>query len=177
MKKIVSTCLVVLLLLNVMGYYVVFMGMKYKNSVQIAERLDTNNYREAETITIKFPLSIPYFGDTGFERVSGEIEHQGEYFQLVKQKLEKDTLYIVCIKDVKRKHIQKALTAYVKTFSGKAAESTNAKTIPNFIKDYVSTSFNLGAFATGWSATVVYYFVPVSFSNPYSTNTAPPPKS
>jgi hypothetical protein len=176
MKNAISICLAAVLLLNVLGYYAVFMGMKYKNSVEMTQRLDTDNYREAETVTIKFPLSIPYFGDTGFERVTGEIEHQGEYFQLVKQKLEKDTLYIVCIKDVKRKHIQKALTEYVKTFTGKAAENTHAKTIPSFIKDYVPTSFDLGASAAGWSATVVYFFVPVPFSNPYFTDTAPPPK-
>ena len=35
----------------------------------------------------------------GYERVNGEFEHNGEFFKLVKQKLENDTLNIVCIKD------------------------------------------------------------------------------
>ena len=176
MKKAVSIFLVVLLLLNVMGYYGLFLGLKYKNSLQVTQRLNADDYHEAETVTIKIPLTIPYYGDTEFERVDGEIEHNGEFYRLVKQKLEKDTLHIVCIKDVKRKHIQQAITEYVKTFADQSADRSHTKTISSFIKDYISTSFNLDASATGWSFIIPYHTVEKSISNPYFSSPSPPPK-
>lgn len=176
MKKAVSILLVVLLLLNVMGYYGLFLGLKYKNSLQVIERLNANDYNPSETITIKVPLAIPYYGDTEFERVDGEIEHHGEFYRLVKQKLEKDTLHIVCIKDVKRKHIQEALTEYVKTFSDQSTDRSHTKTIQPFIKDYVATSFNMESFATGWKLTIAYHHGEQLFSNPFFSIPSPPPK-
>lgn len=177
MKKVVSIFLVVLLLLNVMGYYGLFLGLKYKNSVQVTQRLNADDYQDSETITLKVPLAIPYYGDTEFERVDGEIEHNGEFYRLVKQKLEKDTLYIVCIKDVKSKHIQEALTEYVKTFTDHSADRSHTKTIQSFIKDYVPTSFNLDSSATGWNLTILHPFIlKDSFSNPYFSIPSPPPK-
>ncbi len=176
MKKAVSVFLVVLLLLNVMGYYGFFLGLKYKNSLQVTERLNADDYTESETITIKVPLAIPYFGDTEFERVDGEIEHNGEFYRLVKQKLEKDTLHIVCMKDIKSKHIQEALTEYVKTFADQSADRSHTKTIQSFIKDYVSTSFNLESSSAGWKLKIAYPQGGHSFSNPYFTILSPPPK-
>jgi hypothetical protein len=153
MKNIVSIFLVILLLLNVMGYYGLFLGLKYKNTVDITQRLDSENYAESETLTIKVPLAIPYYMDTGFERLNGEFEHQGEFYRMVKQKLEKDTLHIVCIRDVKSKHIKQALADYVKTFGHYPGAGKHVKTVFGFIKDYIPAGFKLASSATGWNTT------------------------
>src|SRR5687767_15064229 len=114
MKKLTSYVLVLILLLNVMGYYGIFIGLKYSHSTSINQKLDDLQYNESHTVTLKVPLTIPYYGDTEYQRVSGEIEHGGEVYRLVKQKYEKDTLYIVCIRDVQGKRIKQALADYVK---------------------------------------------------------------
>lgn len=176
MNKVVSICLVSLLLLNVMGYYGVFLGVKYQNTQEFIQRLDAELYQESETMTIKIPLSIPYYAETEYERLDGEIEHEGEFYRLVKQKFEKDTLHIVCIKDVKRKHIQKALKDYVKTFADHSADRPHGKTIPSFIKEYFSASFHLDASATGWSL-MLYQAVAEEISQePYLSSPSPPPE-
>ncbi len=176
MTKGVSILLVVLLLLNVMGYYGVFVGLKYQHSLEITEKLDSEHYTRSETITFRIPLAVPYYGDTGYERINGEIEHGGEFYRLVKQKLEKDTLYIVCIKDAKGRHIQKALKDYVKTFADQSTERSGAKTLPAFIKDYVPSSFSLFASAAGWSAVLGCGQVDDALSNPFITSATPPPE-
>lgn len=176
MKKVVSILLVVLLLLNVMGYYGFFLGLKYQHSQQITQRLDSENYNQSETVTFRIPLAVPYYGDTGYQRVNGEVEHRGEFYRLVKQKLQKDTLYIVCIKDVRGKHIQKALKDYVKTFADQSAEKSGAKSLPSFIKDYMPTSFTLFASAGGWSAVLHRAEVVDTLVSPYSTSIKPPPE-
>lgn len=177
MKKAVSIFLTAILLLNVMGYYGLFLGLKYENSLDITQRLDADDYTRDETITLKIPLNIPYYGDTDFERVDGEIEHEGEFYRLVKQKFERDTLYIVCMKDIKSKQIKKALNKYVKTFTDQSADHSGAKTIPSFIKDYITTSFNLNASAAGWCLTLVYYTDEVKSFTLYFSNYSPPPEA
>jgi hypothetical protein len=79
----------------------------------------------SETVTLKVPVAIPYLQNTDFERVNGEFEHNGEFFRLVKQRFASDTLYIVCIKDTRSKHIKQALAEYVKTFSDHPVTSTS----------------------------------------------------
>lgn len=176
MMKVVSILLVVLLLLNVMGYYGFFLGLKYQHAQELTQRLDSENYSKSETVTFRIPLVVPYYGDTGYQRVNGEIEHHGEFYRLVKQKLQKDTLYIVCIKDVRGKHIQKALKDYVKTFADQSAEKSGTKNLPIFIKDYVPASFSLFASAHGWSLVLYYHEVNGFLSNPFSGSLTPPPK-
>jgi hypothetical protein len=176
MKKVVSLFLALLLLLNVLGYYGIFLGLKYSNSRQVTQRLDADNYTQSETVTLKIPLTIPYYGDTDFERVDGEIQHQGEFYRLVKQKLEKDTLHIVCIRDVKSKHLQQALEEYVKTFADQSGDRSNTKTSYSFIKDYIEARFDLEDSAKGWSLMLHYYDVENSFSTPGLAFPTPPPK-
>lgn len=177
MKKVVSIFLVVLLLLNVMGYYGLFLGLKYKNTLQVTQRLNADNYHESETITIKIPLTVPYYGDTDFQRVDGEIEYEGQFYRLVKQKLAKDTLHIVCIRDTRAESIHEALTDYVKTFADQSADRSNTKTIQSLIKDYVPASFSLDPSSTGWTSTLHYACLKDFSSDPYIAFSSPPPES
>jgi len=177
MKKVVSIFLVVLLLLNVMGYYGLFLGLRYKNTLQVTKRIDADNYSASETVTIKIPLAIPYYGDTDFARVEGEIEYEGQIYRLVKQKLERDTLHVICIQDAKAKHLEEALAEYVKTFADQSADCSNTRTIQSFIKDYAPASFSLDAAADGWAELLHFKTVDSSDSRPYLTFPSPPPKS
>lgn len=176
MKRTVAILLILLLMLNVVGYYGFFAGLKYHNALQANQRLDNDLYDESDAITLKVPLSIPYYGNTDFERVNGEIEHNGEFYRLIKQKFSNDTLYIVCIKDLDSKRIHGALVQYVKTFSDQT-DDDNTQTIPSFIKDYVSTSFRLGTATAGWSLGLSYPVVENPTFNLYLTHNSPPPEA
>lgn len=176
MKKLTAYALVLLLLLNVMGYYGVFIGLKYSHSASINQRLDDAQYDESHTVTLKVPLSIPYYGDTDFQRLSGEIEHNGEIYRLVKQKYEKDTLYIVCIKDVESKRIKQALTDYVKNFSEHSSDQPS-KTVPSFIKDYITADFSFGPATTGWTRDIPFGLTEQKVKTIPLTAISPPPEA
>jgi hypothetical protein len=152
------------------------MGLEYKNSRHLAQRLDAGFYHDNETVTLKIPLSIPYYPDTDFERVDGEIEHNGDFYRLVKQKLHQDTLHIVCIRDEQRSVVKQALADYVKTFADQSADRSQHSKIPPFIKDYLSTAANLSELTTGWSAIIVASGYEDSVSTPYLSFSAPPPR-
>ena len=109
MKKVTSICLMILLMLNIMGYYGFFLGLEYKNARHLSQRIDSGFYHDGETITLKIPMAIPYYPNTDFERVEGEIEYNGGNYRLVRQKYYQDTLHIVCIRDHQGTVLKQAL--------------------------------------------------------------------
>jgi hypothetical protein len=161
-RKPASILLIGVLLFNVFGYYGLFLGLKLKTAQDITARLDAEAYAPAETFTLKMPMSVPYHVDQNeFERVDGEIEHQGEYYRLVKQKFSNDTLYVVCFVDKQSKNINRTFNDYVKTFSDKQADQkSNDKSLQNLIKDYIATSITVETSNEGWSNELYSYFTP-----------------
>jgi hypothetical protein len=113
-----------------------------------------------------------------YERVTGEIEHNGAYFTLVKQKLQNDTLYIVCIKNHDREKLANALGDYVKTFTDKPADSHShqAKTIPGFIKDFLPSKISLESSVAGWMLAYHYQHSSNTCNSAYLSINSPPPR-
>ncbi len=155
------------------------MGLRYKTSQDLVQRLDRLDYSDDETVTLKVPMAIPYHIDSEeYERVDGEIEHQGEFYRLVKQKLEKDTLYIVCIKDKEGKRLNKALADYVKTFTDKPTNAShhNTNVTSTFIKDYLPQSFSVENSSMGWTQEVGVSSSPVVLLSSFSVSIVHPPE-
>jgi hypothetical protein len=158
MKKAYSVFLVIIILFNVMGYYGLFLGLTFKNTHDMLRRLDADAYRDTETVTIKVPLAVPYLMNTDFERVNGEVEFQGGFYRLVKQRFVHDTLYIVCIKDIAGKRIKQALAGYVSTFGHQPGEGKHTTcTIPAFIKDYLPSACHLVPVSKGWITFLTFH--------------------
>lgn len=157
MKKSLSILLIGILALNVFGYYGIFLGMQYRNDRAMRKAFDSDSYDQSREITIKVPVSIPYMPDQpDFERVNGKFEYQGEFYRLVKQRYSKDTLTVVCIRDIEHKKIDRVLTDYIKTFADKAPEnSPSSKITLSFLKDYLTTAFSIRSLSSGWAALIV----------------------
>lgn len=179
MKTAISIFLVVLILFNVIGFYGLIVGLSYKAKHEIARRLDSEKYHREETITLKVPMAIPYYsGNEEYERVEGEIEHEGEFYRLVKQRIVHDTLYIVCIKDNVSKNIKQALSDYVKTFTDKPIDKPlKGKSQISFAKDYLPTTFTISDEDTsGWKRSVSWVSADVFYQNRPKPVFGPPPK-
>ncbi len=151
-KRTITLILLIVFLLNVVGYYGVFVGLRFSSEVAMRQQFDAENYDQQE-VTIKVPITIPYATDSReFERVDGEFEHEGQVYRLVKQKLQSDTLYIVCVKDQQTQTINQALADYVKSYTDKpinAKQST--KTVAQFAKDFISFTTSLERVTYGWN--------------------------
>ncbi len=158
LKRFITIALVCIILLNTIGYFGVFLGLHIQNDVSMTRALDSDRYDPSNTITLKVPVSIPYMPDQSeFERVHGQFKHNGELYRLVKQRYAKDTLTVVCVKDIKHKQIDQALSDYVKTITDKQTDpKPTAKTVISFIKDYLPTSFEVGSTTEGWTLSVSY---------------------
>jgi hypothetical protein len=178
-KKPLTLILLVLFLLNVLGYYGVFVGLQVKSGQTMRDRFDAENYSAEQEVTIKVPITIPYASDSrGYERVDGEFEHKGHVYRLVKQKLQSDTLFIVCIKDNQAAKINQALADYVKTFTDKPVNSKRGSTFSfQFSKDFLSNIIEIKSSASGWNA--LFSFVRVTDTYLFISQdcTSPPPRS
>jgi len=142
--------------MNTMGYYAIFMGMEYKNSVAMTERLDADQYDESQTMTIEIPVTVPYMpDDSDFKRVDGIFECKGEFYRLVKQKYAKETLTVVVIRDTENKRINEAMSDYVMSFTDSGDDQDSAGITFSFIKDYIPQTFAIIQSSMGWQKDVV----------------------
>lgn len=167
------------MLFNALGFYGLLQGLRYKSMLDLVQRLDDHQYSVDETVTLKIPITIPYQLDTeDYKRVDGEIEHNGEFYRLVKQKFDRDTLYIVCIKDQTGKRINQALTDYVKTFTDNPMQGKQpSKSLPTFIKDFIPTSMQIFHVCDGWNYSVGGESLERFFYNRSLVVVTPPPQS
>jgi len=125
-KRVLSIALIVLFLFNVIGYYGIYVAMLQQARTALNEKIDNDQYKDDQTITIKIPLTLPY-------------PTQQDEYKLVKQKYSSDTLYVVCIKNVEEKKAFNVFSDLVKLSTDQASSTShnqNSKTIVSIIKDY-----------------------------------------
>lgn len=178
MRKFSSIALAFLILLNVLGYYGIFVGLGYKNTRELTRQLDNDRYDESNTVLIKVPIAVPYAGNSDYERVDGDFTHGGQVYRLVKQKLSNDTLFVVCIKDERGTAINRAFADYVKTFSDKSPDSkSNQRDQFSFIKEYVVRDVAGTVSATSsWERDVVASVPAAVFIDTYTSSLVHPPE-
>jgi hypothetical protein len=128
------------------------MGLRYQAKSEMIARLDSRNYSVDETITLKIPFALPYWMDSrAYERVDGEFQYKGEFYKLVEQKLEKDTLYIVCIKDAGEKKLFHVMSDFVKLSNDLPTSAQKTiKLLGSLMKDYVTSAQTEIVMSQGW---------------------------
>ena len=142
MKRIFSIFMVFIFLFNGIGYYgLIYLTRKHLQADMLT-RLDAGNYTDSQTVTLKIPLSLPYQlnANADYERVNGSFRYQEEFYKLVKQKLSGDTLYIVCLRDYKEKHLNTVVTDFIKITHALPASSKALKLLHFFVKDFEASA-------------------------------------
>jgi hypothetical protein len=137
-KKPAALFLLNIFLFNVVGYYGIYIGLVHKADRTANHEIENNSYDQSQTITIKIPLTLPYPVQGEFERASGDFEHQGEFYKLVQQKYENDTVYIVCLKNTEKKHAMSVLKDMVKQTTDQSSSSNHqgSKILSGLLKDF-----------------------------------------
>ncbi len=178
MRRIAAISLLFLFLLNIIGYYGVFLGLKYNLAQQVVDNLDANNFNSQDLVEFQIAVSLPYMPDqANYERVDGLIEVEGKYYRLVKQRYAGDTLHLVCLPDNDQQKIHKAIEDYVSTFT--APDASQGKQIDlskSLSKDYFVSKTMMEKSASGGSYTVEQSDYVVSNYSCYLSVLAPPPK-
>ena len=109
--------------------------MQHKADVQLEARLDKNLYDESQLIELKLPIHLPYQTSwAAYERYDGEINLNGTLYKYVERKVSDDTLYLKCLPNTKKMHLETAKDDYFKNTNDLAQnnnsqKSGNSKTI------------------------------------------------
>lgn len=157
MKRLVSILLLLIFLFNVGGYYIVFIGLHHRSDQLLAKKIEADLFHDDELVELKIPVTLPYpIQQNGFERVDGKFEHNGTYYKLIKQKLENDTMYIVCIRDVQSKQIADTLKDYVAKTNDLPLNSKSLNLFGKFLKDFESVETGLPHQVGGWSSEITF---------------------
>src|SRR5690349_7689894 len=114
MRKFLALIVLVVFLFNTVGYYFAYQTIRSRSNTLLSARFDTDQYQAEEVVTTKLPLAIPYQSTTEYQRAHAAFEHQGEFYRLVKQKIENDNLYVVCYRDHTEKKLSSLLSDFVK---------------------------------------------------------------
>ncbi len=132
-------------LFNVGGYYLVFWGMGVQAKKELLTRLDADRYSSSDAIVLTLPLSMPYPVHTGdYKRVDGDFTYEGQHYRLVKQKVENDTLFIVCVRDYESTKLANALNEYTKAANNLPAGTKQALSfLGQLYKGFNTTEFSI----------------------------------
>jgi hypothetical protein len=98
LKKIASILLIVILLVNAVGYRFIISYMEDRANHNMIARLDNNEYDEKELIELSAPLDLPYFTNwQHFERCDGQVTINGKVYNYVARKYENNVMRYKCI--------------------------------------------------------------------------------
>ena len=149
MKKLTAIFLIIIFLFNIGGYRLWFYFEQQRSDKNVEVLLDKEQYNEAELLTIKMPLSLPYQSDTReFERVSGEINFNGKIYKYVKRKIEKGELVLLCLPDKDKMQLEKAQEDFFKNTNDLAQNDNSKKpdsktiSLKNILSDYYQDLFS-----------------------------------
>ena len=145
LKKTIAIFFLVMFLFNVAGYHVVFWALRSQAKNDLLHRLDADAYSSEEVVVLTVPVSLPYpVHDAEYERANGEVEYNGEYYHLVKQKVENDTLFMVCVKDHQQKRLDRTMNEYTNLTNNLPASSKHTLDLMGkLFKDFTTTVFTV----------------------------------
>ena len=178
LNRIVSILLLLVFLFNVGGYYLVFLGLHHRSDVLLSKQIDANQVSDQDLIELKIPVALPYpLQQTGFERADGKFEHRGNFYKLVKRKYEKDTLYVICLRDTATKRLATAFKDYVSKTNDLPVNSENTLTFfGKFLKDFEGAESSSIQHGQGWVSVIHFEDPTFNLHNTVPRLHTPPPK-
>ncbi|MGG7661046.1 hypothetical protein [Dyadobacter sp. BHUBP1] len=154
MRRIISILLLGLLLYNMVGYSIVYLSEE-RHTISAAGKDLVEQAAGSADIVIKVPVAVPYQTNWDApEPVQGQIEHEGQFYQMKSQQLINDTLYVHCefdqtardrFSDLASK-INDQVTGHA-TGSQSDAHSTILK---NFLKEYMTAGRQYVFYVLEW---------------------------
>jgi hypothetical protein len=121
-------------LFNLTGYFLLQAYIKSSDN-DLIKQLDEHQYDEAQLVEIKIPIRLPYATDEAeYQRIDGEIEFSGTYYNYVKRKISRDTLYVLCLPNKSKTRIVSAGNKLIKHVNDAPASEKNEEGSKKLIK-------------------------------------------
>lgn len=130
-------------LFNLAGYQLVIGYLQQQEDSRLVTQLDQNEYSNDELISIKTPLTLPYYTNSEqYERVDGTIEMEGIEYRYVKRRVFNDSLELLCLPNWGKEQLQSAKLEFFKLNNdwksaqdGKKSTATAKPVLPEFCEE------------------------------------------
>ena len=109
MKKIVAILLLSMHLFYLGGYMLAFQYFMNRSDNQIVSQLYSNGANSSKLINLKIPVHMPTLDDwTDYANIQGQVQVKDAYYNYVRLKMTKDTLYLICLPNTVKANLAKA---------------------------------------------------------------------
>ena len=176
MKALLATGLLLLLLLNILGQSVAVL------CIEEMYRTSDKGTMGDEWVVLKVPLSIPYGTTWQNDNPSGLIQYNGNFYNIVEQRYENDSLYTVLRSNLSAREQFFAIADQIQQQLGQDTDKGNpvertAKLLAGALKHYLPTHYHVTLF--WWELLPEHSPVPAYQSlvaSSDSTPSSPPPE-
>ncbi len=180
LRKATSILLLALFLYNMLGYQLLFYFRAQALDQAITRSIDKGKIDESKLLVFKVPVPLYHQTDKGFERVEGSFEYEGRFYEMVKRKLEKDTIYTYCLPNEQKRVLVNKLNDHIQTHVvdfESPKPSKPEKPLPTPLKEYLTQSFGQLSTREGRLADAAAQ-IPclIDFSSPVLRLPTPPPE-
>ena len=142
MKKIVPVFLLALLLYNAFGYYALF-----AYSSEQARVMSLQNLPESAFQVIKFNVALyTSVENTDFEYVNQELTLENKTYNIVKKRIQNDTLYTYYLRNFKQDELRQNFNDIVETQTLNNKSDNNKPVnllLKIFLKDYIPNDISI----------------------------------
>jgi hypothetical protein len=133
LKKIAAILLLAVHLFYLGGYMLVFQYFIHQSDVQIVKQLYDNKVDNVKLVELKIPVHMPTIDDwTEYAHIQGQIQLNDAYYNYVRLKMTKDTMYLICLANKVKANLVKANVIMAKNIndvplSKKGANNSSTK--------------------------------------------------
>lgn len=161
MKKLCAVLLIIVLLYQAGGFALQFLN---QSSIEISSA----EISQLEKVVVKLPIALPYSQDWDAPKeLTKQVQHGNDFYQMVEQKMEGDTLYTTLVANHSAREnfsdLAEMVNKHLKNDSTKHNDHSKTSLINLLIKEYCDSKQTFVLYVMDWSE------VKVNFPNPKST--------
>ncbi|GAC1301776.1 MAG: hypothetical protein NVSMB24_05190 [Mucilaginibacter sp.] len=180
MKRLFAIVLLSVHLFSIGGYTLLFQYYIHQSDVQMVKQIFDNKIDETKLMELKIPVHFPTMTDwTEYAVVEGQIQLKDAYYNYVRLKMTRDTMYFICIPNTAKTRLVQANIITAKEISDvpltKKGHDASVKKI-NTLSEY-----NLKTFDYNYSgvakllAAETTRFASLKLCRPYINSPGKPP--
>jgi hypothetical protein len=161
LKRIFAIVLLSIHLFNLGGYALLYRYYIHQSDVQMVKQIFDNKIDNAKLIEIKIPVNMPTIQDwNDYEVVQGQIQLKDAYYNYVRLKMTRDTMYFICIPNTVKTRLEKANIITAKEINDVPLTKKGQLPVSKKVNTTLS-EYNLQAFVYHYTA-FGEYIIPAS---------------
>lgn len=122
--------------------------MEKSSETALEQKVDKQEYNEAELLSIKTKLNLPYYSSSpDFERAYGSVTVDGVVYEYVKKRVYNDTLELLCLPNDAKTKLHEVKNELAKTGADGTASAPRKKghttlkiSLPDFCQAFETAS-------------------------------------